>query len=309
MTDDQKSSVKEQLVERGFALELETYLALRKRGWFATMQGFFTNVEPQRQDKSFLELIRDTWNAPPEPKYRTIDIQAMRSVPSKDSRINSGFLGLTIECKRRKGENWVFYTESKEENQSLHLIQEGMKFAGVADSDSLLGLISFGEISSFGDSTTQVSKELAKRKIVWTLRGTSHHAVRNLPKFALSHRTVFGPANIDNVTDACRQVLGACFSVGKSKPDAVSKMLDKGKPVAFWRLYPVVVFSGDIWEARFDEHHELILNQIGWITYLYPHKGKLVSVDIVSFDSLNEYLDVIDNEFTLLENALSGGGH
>jgi hypothetical protein len=31
-----------------------------------------------------------------------------------------------------------------------------------------------------------------------------------------------------------------------------------------------------------------------------------VSVDIVSFDSLNEYLDVIDNEFTLLENALSG---
>lgn len=300
----QKDSIKKELKEQGFALELETYRALKQRGWFTFMQFSFANVQQGSQNRTFLEMIRDTLNTPQEPKFRTIDITSVKILTSKIPEINTGGLSLIIECKTRKDENWVFYTESIAENHAIRILLEGVKFVG-GNPKEALETFSYGELSAFGSLIRSNIKKPKKFELVQKIRKTSHHSLTNMTRFALSHKSVFKPNNPDNIYNACCQVMEACSFYGKTDSETVSRMIDDGKPINYWRLYPVVVFAGDIWEASFDENQEIQLEKKAWITYLHPHKGELNSIDIVSFGSLNSYLDMLDKEFTLLENVLS----
>lgn len=304
LSDNHKRRVRKNLEERGFSLELETYLALKRRGWLSSMQSFFTNRPSKTQNRSLLEIIRDTWNQPPEATFRTIDIAAIKTIQPTASLVSLALVSLVIECKWRKKENWVFYCESVSENQALLFIKQ---LAGETEMDSqdILDSFSYGEFSSFGSLFDKGFISLAGNELVQKIRGVSHHAIGNIERVALSHTPVFTKANIDNVREANLQALTACSSYSISNPEAIHESLQQNKPIAYTRLYPVVVFSSDIWKAQYDIQNELQLEKIGWITYLYPYKGKLVSIDIVSFDSLDEYLDMVENEIANLERVLS----
>jgi hypothetical protein len=83
-------------------------------------------------------------------------------------------------------------------------------------------------------------------------------------------------------------------------------MLVERKPFYYWRVYPVVVFSGNLWEAKFAADGELDVAPLKWVTYLHMHKGIPHPVDVVSFNYLEDYLDAIGSEIVLLQSVLSG---
>ncbi|MGV9169388.1 MAG: hypothetical protein ACOC38_05530 [Promethearchaeia archaeon] len=304
MSDDHRRRVRKDLEERGFSLELETYLALKRRGWLSSMQSFFTNQPLKNEDRSLLEIIRDAWNQPPAPTFRTIDVAAIKTIQPTLNLVSLALVSLVIECKWRKGENWVFYCEPVSENQALLFIKQLVRETEIEEQD-ILNSFSYGEFSSFGSTFDQGFIPLAGNELVQKIRGVSHHAIGNIKRVALSHTAVFTKPNHDNVREANLQALSACSSYSISNPEAIHESLQQNKPIVYTRLYPVVVFSSDIWKAQYDMNNELQLEKVGWITYLYPYKGKLVSIDIVSFDSLDQYLDMIDDEITNLQRVLS----
>lgn len=92
----------------------------------------------------------------------------------------------------------------------------------------------------------------------------------------------------------------------KIKPRVTGQMLVEKKPFDHWRVYPVVVFSGKLWEATFAADGELDVAPLEWVTYLHMYKGNPHPVDVVSFSYLEDYLESIGSEIVLLQKVLSG---
>jgi len=189
----------------------------------------------------------------------------------------------------------------------VKLLKAVLQATGVKDIETALGSVSFGEHSSFGNPMEKNAGKKLKHKIVNDIRATSHHSVMNMDSFALSHSTIFTSSNTDNIYGACQQVLGAAKFFARPNPEQIAEMFKESKPINYWRLYPVVVFSGPMWNVTFDSQRKMHLEPLGWTTYMYPYKGSLISIDIVSFSSLNEYLEMLDNELRTLAEYLSNG--
>ena len=133
------------------------------------------------------------------------------------------------------------------------------------------------------------------------INGISHHSYIHLKKKATKGFTLFSKKDKDSLYDACRQVIGASIYRNAYREYDLY-VNNRANPTYYWRIYPVIVFDGPIWEIeRIDG--ETLTNQADWVTYDFQWNGRSRYIDIVSWNSFDKYLDMLEGEIKRFQNA------
>ena len=104
------------------------------------------------------------------------------------------------------------------------------------------------------------------------------------------------PRDHDNIRNTCEQVLAATVVQEKTLSVATDWILKGGRKPYHWRIYPLIIFDGPLWEITVDRNDDMNLIPVEGLSYLYAADGKNRLIDIIKADSLGAYLDVLDKE-------------
>ncbi len=298
-TETHESKVRNALINRGLHLELSTYMTLKRRGWTSRLHSLFWDIEIPKEGNSWVHEIRQAWEGPLEVVHRAIDLVATRTINPESSLVSSFQIKLVIECKHRSDENWVFYQENQDHEISIRIARafiDELRKLGAPKVEADMDHLSLQEYSSFMHLKYSEWRDFLDSSDTRSIRGASHHANKTLKRVAILHTPVFGPRNLDNIRNACEQVLGACDFQDKMNEVIYLTNLENPSNILHWRIYPVVVFDGPLWDVSLDEGGDLQPSPLKWVTYLYTRRGKGHLIDIVGSEHLEAYLSAIENE-------------
>ena len=302
--DQQTDNILKELRERGLELELQAYLQFQKRGWFSKIHGTYWDLQIPKEESSWLESIRKEWEGQREPVYRTIDLLASKSEKLGLEKHPQIQIRGVIECKWRKGENWVFYCETIENEASAKLLRDLLtEFTklGMPDPDDALEVMSIHETSLFTSLDRKTYKDLLMGEMAKQIQGASHHSRKNLKSAALLHMSVFGSSKQDSIRNACEQILDALEFQERIWSYMSKSSMEQHGGFNIWRIYPIVIFNGPIWKLTLNPDGSLIPTRAGFITYNYQRGKSNYLIDFVSFPFLNTYIDLLESELTTMK--------
>jgi len=273
------------LEERGFILELNVFRKLKSMKWNTQLSSPFWNVELDLKNES-LGVGKNVYQKNQE-KMRSMDILASRTTEIGDREIGTlmaslCYTSLVVECKKRSSENWVFYQETPffKGNRKLDHYSLGGMF--MVDYLSRIGKIG-GNEEKYND-----------------ILRTSHHCLAEVDKIATAGVPVFGPKTKNGLYGSCEQVISAFEYEVSRYQGYTNRALINPAPVNLnWRVYPIIVFDGPLWEVVL-ENDQISVKPRKRVIYEHTRGELKHLIDIVSWESFDEYCDILEEEITRL---------
>jgi hypothetical protein len=215
-----------------------------------------------------------------ENKARYIDIIATRLEQVEASKINRLNVTLVIECKRSIEKPWVFYMVPKGEIHKPDI----------------------GQIALMKNNS-QPALSPPDYRLFWN----SHYFSSGIDKVAIRGYVAFADGK-NGLNTAINQSLKALIYSRNVGSKLLPKLPPKYQGIVVI-YYPLVIFDGKMYECEKDGS-DIRLSKATYIQYEI-HYGiseniseETFLVDVVERDFLNDYLNLVDNEISLISAEL-----
>lgn len=281
---NKKAFIIEEIEKKGYPLEKNVIAILREKGWDT-----YPSVHFYDKDSG---------------KDRELDIRAEKEIHLEALDQLLVNIRLLIQCKKIPGNAWVFF-EGPMANQTI--------FAG------------FPKIITVLDAFEHVSHECLRYIVSPVLELHYHQGF-----LSSSYCEIILDSKISNKRDSnlweavvsLIKAIGAetqeclqheCISdlIDELKKGQVLDWASEGAPQCIYLVYPLVVFEGEMYSAKFPLNKKN-LNKTNYIHLFTNYKSanyrEELSIDVIEKQILCKYLNMIENDLDLFKKCLEENG-